>query len=416
MSKPAGRAALTFIFVSIVLDIVAFGIVIPVLPKLVESFVNNDSATAARWVGLFGTTWALMQFLCAPVLGSLSDRFGRRPVLLISIAGLGLDYIFMALAPTLGWLFVGRIISGMTASGFATASAYIADVTEPENRAAAFGIVGAAWGFGFIVGPALGGMLGASDPRLPFWVAGGLALVNALYGFFILPESLPADKRAPFSWARANPLGSLQFLRAHRELLPLAGTSFLYNLGHTVYPSVFVLWAGYVLQWGAKEVGFALAIVGVANVVVQGGVVRPLVRRLGARKALAIGATAGTIGFTLYGLTDVAWLFWVAVVVYAPAGVFNPSLMGVMSARIGPSGQGRLQGATSSLMGIAGMIGPALFTLVFAWSISEGAALHLPGLAFLIAAALFALAGMLGLHATRGLSTGAPRGNAPSST
>lgn len=401
MPKPAGRAALAFIFVSIVLDIVAFGIIIPVLPKLVESFVNNDSATAAEWVGLFGTVWALMQFCCAPVLGALSDRYGRRPVLLLSILGLGLDYIFMALAPTLGWLFVGRIISGMTASGFATASAYIADVTEPEQRAAAFGIVGAAWGFGFIVGPALGGVLGASDPRLPFWVAGALALVNALYGFFVLPESLPPERRAPFSWARANPLGSLQFLRAHRELLPLATVSFLYNLGHTVYPSVFVLWAGYVLDWGAREVGIALAVVGVANVVVQGGLVRPLVRRLGARRALAIGATAGTLGFALYGLTAVPWMFWVAVLVYAPAGVFNPSLMGVMSKRVGASGQGRLQGATSSLNGIAGMLGPGLFTLSFAATIRPSSGIHLAGLPFLIAAALFAAAGLLALRSIR---------------
>lgn len=401
MSRPAGRAALAFIFVSIVLDIVAFGIVIPVLPKLIESFVNYDSATAARWVGLFGTIWAFMQFICAPMLGALSDRYGRRPVLLLSIAGLGFDYIFMALAPTLGWLLVGRIVSGMTASGFATASAYIADVTEPENRAAAFGLVGAAWGFGFIVGPALGGMLGASDPRLPFWVAGALALVNAMYGFFILPESLPPEKRAAFSWARANPLGSLQFLRAHRELLPLAGVSFLYNLGHTVYPSVFVLWAGYVLKWGAKEVGFALAIVGIANVVVQGGVVRPMVKRLGARTALAIGATAGTVGFTLYGLTDAVWLIWIAIFVYAPAGVFNPSLMGVMSKRVGASGQGRLQGATSSLMGIAGMAGPPLFTLSYAAMIRPGARWHLPGLPFFIAAGLFAAAGLVAMRVTR---------------
>lgn len=401
MSKPAGRAALSFIFVSIVLDIVAFGIVIPVLPKLVESFVDYDSARAAEWVGLFGTVWALMQFICAPVLGALSDRYGRRPVLLLSIAGLGLDYVFMALAPTLGWLFVGRVLSGMTASGFATASAYIADVTEPENRAAAFGLVGAAWGFGFIVGPALGGVLGASDPRLPFWVAGGLALVNAMYGFFVLPESLPPEKRAAFSWARANPLGSLQFLRAHRELLPLASVSFLYNLGHTVYPSVFVLWAGYVLDWGAKEVGFALAVVGIANVVVQGGVVRPLVRRLGARKALAIGATAGTLGFALYGLTEAAWMFWIAIFVYAPAGVFNPSLMGVMSKRVGASGQGRLQGATSSLMGVAGMAGPALFTLSYAAMIRPEGRWHLPGLPFFIASALFAAAGVVAMRATR---------------
>ena len=410
MSKPAGRAALAFIFVSIVLDIVAFGIVIPVLPKLVESFVNNDAGVAARWVGVFGTVWALMQFLCAPFLGALSDHFGRRPILLLSIAGLGLDYVFMALAPTLGWLFVGRIVSGMTASGFATASAYIADVTEPEKRAAAFGIVGAAWGFGFIVGPALGGFLGATDPRLPFWVAGALALCNALYGLFVLPESLPADKRAPFSWQRANPLGALAFLREHRELLPLAGVSFLYNLGHTVYPSVFVLWAGYVLHWGAREVGVALAVVAIANVIVQGGVVRPLVKTLGPRRAMAIGAVAGTLGFALYGLVAAPWLFWIAVFVYAPAGVFNPSLMGVMSARVGPSGQGRLQGATSSLMGISGMLGPTLFTLTFAWAIGAGATRQLPGLPFLLAAALFAAAGAFGWRSTRS-PTGAAAAN-----
>lgn len=398
------RAALAFIFVSIVLDIVAFGIIIPVLPKLIESFVNNDAATAAEWVGLFGTVWALMQFVCAPVLGALSDHFGRRPVLLLSIAGLGLDYVLMALAPTLGWLLVGRILSGMTASGFATASAYIADVTEPENRAAAFGIVGAAWGFGFVVGPALGGVLGATDPRLPFWVAGVLALVNAAYGFFVLPESLSADKRAPFSWARANPLGSLRFLQAHRELFGLAGVSFLYNLGHTVFPSVFVLWAGYQYGWDAKDVGLALAVVGIANIVVQGGVVRPLVKKLGARRAMAIGATAGTLGFTLYGIAAAVPLFWIAIFVYAPAGVFNPSLMGVMSKRVGPSAQGRLQGATSSLMGIAGMLGPALFTLSFAWAIRPTSAIHLPGLPFLIAAALFAAAGVLAMRSTSAAS------------
>lgn len=400
MPKPAGRAALAFIFVSIVLDIVAFGIIIPVLPKLVESFVDNDVSRAAEWVGVFGTVWALMQFIFAPVLGALSDRFGRRPVLLLSIGGLGLDYVFMALAPTLGWLMVGRIISGMTASGFATASAYIADVTEPENRAAAFGIVGAAWGFGFVVGPALGGILGASDPRLPFWVAGVLALLNAAYGFFVLPESLPKEKRASFSWARANPLGSLRFLRAHRELFGLAGVSFLYNLGHTVFPSVFVLWASYQYGWDSKDVGIALAVVGIANIVVQGGLVRPLVKRLGARRAMAIGATAGTIGFTLYGFAAVVPIFWVAIFVYAPAGVFNPSLMGVMSKRVASNEQGRLQGATSSLMGIAGMTGPALFTLTFAWAIRPSSPIHMPGLPFLIAAALFGLAGLLAMRST----------------
>lgn len=401
MPKP-GRAALAFIFVSIVLDIIAFGIVIPVLPKLIESFVEGDTVRASQMFGLFGTVWALMQFLCSPLLGALSDHFGRRPVLLLSIAGLGLDYVFMALAPTLGWLFVGRIISGMTAAGFATATAYIADVTPAENRAAAFGLVGAAWGFGFIVGPALGGILGATDPRLPFWVAGGMALVNALYGIFVLPESLPPERRAPFRWSRANPMGSLRFLRSHRELFSLATTSFLYNLGHQVFPSVYVLWAGYRFGWDAKAVGIALAVIGVANVTVQGGMVRPLVKRVGQRRAMALGAIAGTIGFATYGFAATVPVFWLGVLLYAPAGVFNPSLMGMLSKRVGATEQGQLQGANSSIMGIAGLLGPGLFTLSFAWAIRDGAGGAFPGLPFLIAAVLFAGAGIIGWRSTRG--------------
>jgi len=403
------RAALAFIFVSLVLDIVAFGIVIPVLPQLIKGFLGGDTASAAHWYGIFGTTWAAMQFICSPLLGALSDRFGRRPVLLLSIFGLGLDYLMMALAPSLTWLFVGRILSGMTAAGFATAAAYIADVTPPEKRAGAFGLVGAAWGFGFIVGPALGGVLGASDPRLPFFVAGGLALVNAAYGLFVLPESLPPERRARFDIARANPVGALRLLRGHPELLGLAAASFLYNLGHTVFPSVFVLWAGYVLHWEAREVGFALALVGVANVLVQGGLVRPLVKRIGERRATAIGAVFGSTGFLLYGLAAHEPLFWIGAAVYAPARFFNPSLLGLISQRAGASAQGRVQGANASIMGIAGMLGPGLFTSSFAWAIAGGGQRwHLPGLPFLLAAALFAVAGGMVWWTTRRSPTGAP--------
>lgn len=401
MLRP-GRAALAFIFVSVVLDIVAFGIIIPVLPKLIESFVDGDPVRTAYWVGTFGTVWALMQFLCAPLLGALSDRFGRRPVLLLSITGLGLDYVLMAVAPSLAWLFIGRVLSGMTAAGFATAAAYIADVTPPEKRPAAFGLVGAAWGFGFIVGPALGGILGATDPRLPFWVAGALALVNAAYGLFVLPESLPPERRATFRLERANPIGSLMFLRSHGALLGLAGVSFLYNLGHQVFPAVFVIWAGFLFGWDARDVGLALAVVGVANVLVQGGLVRPMVRRIGARRAMMVGAAAGTLGFALYGLAATPFLFWIALVVYSPAGVFNPSLLGVMSKRVDGNEQGRLQGANSSIMGIAGLVGPGLFTLTYAWAIRPGTPLHLPGLPFLVAALLFGLAGALAWRSTRG--------------
>jgi DHA1 family tetracycline resistance protein-like MFS transporter len=395
------KAALAFIFVAMVLDIIAFGIVIPVLPKLIESFVSGDTGRAAEYFGLFGTVWALMQFICSPILGSLSDRFGRRPVLLLSITGLGLDYIFMALAPSLAWLFVGRMISGMTAAGFATAAAYIADVTTPEKRAGAYGMVGAAFGFGFIIGPALGGILGATDPRLPFWVAGGLALVNALYGFFVLPESLPLEKRAPFEWKKANPIGSLTFLRAHGELLSLASVSFMYALGHQVFPSVFVLWAGYVLKWDPKQVGMALAAVGVFSVIVQGGLVRPLVKKIGQRRTLMVGGFFGTLGFALYGFAGTVPMFWIAAVAYAPAGVFNPTLLGLLTKRVGPSEQGKLQGANASLSGIGGMLGPGLFALSFSWAIRPEATLHVPGLPFFIASALFGLAALIGWRATR---------------
>lgn len=401
------RAAIAFIFVSMVLDIVAFGIVIPVLPQLIKGFLGGDTARAAEWYGIFGTTWAAMQFVCSPFLGALSDRFGRRPVLLVSILGLGLDYLLMAFAPSLAWLFVGRVLSGMTAAGFATATAYIADVTPPERRAAAFGMVGAAWGFGFIVGPALGGLLGATDPRLPFLVAGGLALLNALYGFFVLPESLPPERRAAFDLRRANPLGSLQLLRARPQLASLGVVSFLYNLGHTVFPSVFVLWAGHQLRWDARQVGLALAAVGVLNVTVQGGLVRPVVKRIGERRALAIGATFGTIGFALYGVAATVPVFWIGAVLYAPAGFFNPSLLGLISRRADPSEHGRVQGATASIMGIAGMLGPGLFTTAFAWAIRDGARWHLPGLPFLIAAALFGVAGAVAWRVTRHPPTGA---------
>ena len=403
-ASPAGaprRAALAFIFVSLILDIVAFGIVIPVLPQLIKGFVGGDTQRAAHWYGIFGTTWAAMQFLCSPLLGALSDRFGRRPVLLLSITGLGLDYLLMALAPSLTWLFVGRVLSGMTAAGFATATAYIADVTPPERRAASFGLVGAAWGFGFIIGPALGGILGASNPRLPFFVAGGIALLNALYGLVVLPESLPPERRAPFRWTRANPLGALTLLRAHRELIGLASASLFYAIGHTVFSSVFVLWAGYQLGWDARQVGYALAMVGVLNVVVQGGIVRPLVQRLGERRAIAIGATAGAAGFFLYGIATSELAFWLGALVYCPAGLFNPSLLGLISRRVGPSEQGQVQGANSSLTGIAGMIGPALFTAAFSSAIAPGGAVHLPGIPFLIAAALFAAAGLTAWRASR---------------
>ncbi len=285
----ARPAALAFIFALVVVDVIAMGVVIPVLPKLVESFEGGDTARAAAVYGVFGTAWALMQFFAMPILGAASDRFGRRPVILVSCLGLGLDYFLMALAPNLAWLFVGRVISGITAASISTAFAYIADVSPPEKRAAAFGMIGAGFGLGFTLGPALGGLLGGIDPRLPFWVAGVLALANAAYGYFVLPESLPKEKRSPFRWARANPVGSLKLLRSHRELYGIAAVLFLMQLSHVVFPAVTVLYMGYRYGWGEMTVGLVLAAVGVCSMIVQGGLIRPVVKRIGERHALGAG-------------------------------------------------------------------------------------------------------------------------------
>lgn len=383
--------AVVFIFITVVLDILALGIVIPVLPRLIEEFLGGDTARAATIFGLFGTTWALMQFVFAPVLGGLSDRFGRRPVILISCLGLGLDYFLMALAPSLTWLFVGRILSGVTAASFATAGAYIADVTPVEQRAAGFGMIGAAFGVGFVLGPALGGVLGATDPRLPFWVAGGLALLNAAYGFFVLPESLPADRRKPFSWRRANPMGSLELLRRHRGLMGLASLGVLYQLAHHALASVFVLYVGYRYGWTARDTGLTLAAVGVMSVIVQGGLVRPLVAKFGERRTLLIGLAGGIAGFTIYGLAGSGAVFLLGVPVFGLVGLFNPSLQGLMTRRVSGSDQGQLQGINGSFMGLTGIVGPGLFTGIFALSIRPGG-VSLPGAPFLVAAGLLTVA------------------------
>jgi DHA1 family tetracycline resistance protein-like MFS transporter len=393
-------AAITFIFITVVLDILALGIVIPVLPVLVEEFLGGDTARAASVFGLFGTVWALMQFVFAPILGSLSDRFGRRPVILLSCLGLGLDYVLMALAPTITWLFVGRVLSGVTSASFATAGAYIADVTPVERRAAGFGMIGAAFGVGFVLGPALGGVLGAVDPRLPFWVAGGLALLNALYGYFVLPESLPLERRKPFSWRRANPLGTLEMLRRHAGLAGLASVALIYHLVHHVLPSVYVLYVGYRYGWNPRETGLTLAAVGVMSVIVQGGLVRPLVARFGERRTLLAGLAAGIAGYLIFGLSDQGARFLIGVPVFGLMGLFNPSLQGLMTRRVAPSEQGQLQGINGSFMGLTGIVGPGLFTSVFALAIGRGADWHLPGAPFVLAASLLSVAWLVAWRVT----------------
>ncbi len=394
------RAAIAFIFVTVMLDMLAVGMIAPVLPKLVASFTHGDTASAARMYGLFGTAWALMQFLFSPVLGGLSDRFGRRPVVLLSNLGLGLDYVLMALAPTLSWLFVGRVISGITAASFGTASAYIADVTPAEKRAGAFGMLGAAFGIGFVLGPALGGLLGGSDPRLPFWVAAALSLANATYGLFVLPESLPPERRSPFRIERANPIGALQLLRSHPQLLGLALVTFLCSVAHEVLPSTFVLYTTYRYAWTAKTIGLTLASVGVCFGLVQGALVRRVVASFGERRSLWLGLTFGALGFAWYGLAPTGFVFWFGVPITALWGLSGPANQGLMSRLVSPSEQGQLQGATTSLRGVAGLVGPLLFTHTFARFIDPSTRLQLPGAPFLLAGLLIACALPVALRAS----------------
>lgn len=397
----ARRGALAFIFVTVVLDMLAFGIMIPVLPKLVEGFLHGDTARAAQVYGYFGMAWAAMQFAFSPLLGAASDRWGRRPLILLSCFGLGIDFLFMTFAPTLGWLFVGRLVSGITASSFSMASAYIADVTPAEKRAAAYGLLGAGFGIGFVFGPALGGLLGHDNPRLPFAVAGVLALLNAAYGFFVLPESLPRERRTPrLNWARANPVGALKLLRSHRELSGLALVYFIFQFAHYVLPSACILYASYRYDWGARSLGLMMAATGVCSILVQALLVRRAVPRLGERGTLFAGLAFATLGFLGFGLAPTGAWFLAAIPVFALAGLVNPGLQALMTACVKPDEQGQLQGANASLLGIAGLFAPGFFTQVFAIFISPGAP-HLPGAPMLCAALLTGIAVALTRAATR---------------
>ena len=391
-APPVRNAAVAFIFITILLDMFALGLIMPILPKLVESFVDNDTASAARIFGLFGTAWAAMQFIFSPILGGLSDRFGRRPVVLLSNFGLALDYVLMALAPSLIWLFIGRVISGITSASVSTAFAYIADITPPERRAAVFGKVGAAFGAGFIVGPAIGGLLGHTDPRLPFWVAAGLSFANTLYGLLILPESLPRDRRSPFRWKSANPLGALNLLRADRVLAGLSIMNFVAQLAHVVLPSTFVLYATYRYGWDTRTVGLTLAMVGICAMVVQGAGIGPIVRRIGERRALLLGLGCGAVGFLIFGAAPTGPLFWLGIPVMALWGLAGAATQALMTQLVAPDQQGQLQGATTSVQSVSQLVGPFLFTLIFAYFIGGQAPLQLPGAPFLLASALLVLA------------------------
>jgi DHA1 family tetracycline resistance protein-like MFS transporter len=398
------RRALALILCTVTLDALAVGLMIPVLPRILVDFSDGDTARAAEVLGLFTTIWALMQLVSSPVLGVLSDRVGRRPVILISCLGLGLDYMFMAVAPSLWLLLVGRIISGITAATITTAYAYVADVTPENDRARAFGLLGVSFGVGFIVGPALGGLLAGITPRLPFWAAAAACLLNAGFGWFVLPESLPKEHRMAFSWARANPLGAVRLLARHRELLGLAMVNFLGQLGHQVLPAVTVLYTGYRYGWSETHVGLTLAFVGVCSALVQGVLVGPVVERLGERRTLILGVACGAVGMAIYGVAPTGWMFLIGVPVMSLWGLAGPAILGLMSRMVSSSEQGQLYGANTALTSIATLIGPGLFALPFSALLDR-----LPGVSFDLAGLILLMALAVGWWVTRTPDAGRPR-------
>lgn len=379
-------AALGFIFITLLIDVTGLGIIIPVLPSLIKELINGDLSQASLYGGWLMFAYAGMQFLFAPVLGGLSDRFGRRPVLLASLFGFGLDYLLLAFAPSILWLFVGRLIAGVTGASFTTASAYIADISAPEKRAQNFGIIGAAFGLGFIIGPVVGGLLGQFGPRVPFFAAAAITLVNWLYGYFVLPESLPADRRRPFDIRRANPLGSLRALRRYPAILGLVAAFFFIYLGGHVNQSTWAYFTMLKFGWNEAWVGYSLGFVGLTVAIVQGGLLRIVVPWLGQWRSVFVGLAFYIVGFVLFAFATQGWMMFAFMVPFALGGFAGPSLQGLISGQVPSNEQGELQGALTSMTSVTSIIGPPLMTNLFAYFTGAEAWVYFPGAAFLTAA------------------------------
>lgn len=381
-------AALSFIFVTVLIDVIGFGIIIPVMPKLIEHLTGEGLSEASQYGGWLLFAFALMQFFCSPIVGGLSDRYGRRPVLLLALLGFGLDYLFLAFAPTITWLFVGRVIAGATGASMTTATAYIADVSEPEKRAQNFGLIGAAFGLGFIIGPVIGGLFSHWGPRAPFLAAAGLTFINVLYGYFILPESLLPENRRPFNWARANPVGSLMHLWRYPVVTGLiASLVLIYVAAHAVQST----WSYYTMQkfgWDEAWVGYSLGFVGVLIALVQGLLIRITIPKLGQKWSIYTGLLLYTFGLALFAFATQGWMMFAFLVPYCLGGICGPALQGVISSQVPASEQGELQGALTSLISATAIIGPPVMTNLFAWFTKPNAPVHFPGAPFLAGAVL----------------------------
>lgn len=403
------KPAIGFIFITLLIDITGWGLIIPVLPKLIEQLIQGDISTAAKWAGWLGFAYAFTQFIFSPIIGSLSDQFGRRPVLLFSLFGFGIDYILLALAPTMGWLFAGRIIAGITGSSITTASAYIADISNATTRAKNFGMIGAAFGLGFILGPVLGGLLGQFGPRVPFWTAAVLCLLNWLYGYFVLPESLDVAHRRQFSWSSAIPFKSLLNLRKYPSIGGLiASLVLVYVAGHAVQSN----WSFYGIErfsWDEKMIGISLGVVGLLVGAVQGGLVRIVNPKIGNEKSVYIGLLLYAIGMVLFGLATQTWMMFIFLIPYCLGGIAGPALQSIISGQVPPNQQGELQGALTSLMSATAIVGPPLMTNTFAYFTQKSAPAYLPGAPFFLASFLMLISAVLAfrsLHPTKQLSVG----------
>jgi DHA1 family tetracycline resistance protein-like MFS transporter len=397
----AERYGLTFIFITLLIDVLGFGLVIPITPALITQLSHGTISSSSRLYGLLIASYGLMQFFSGPILGSLSDRIGRRPVLLAALLFNGFDYMVMALAPAVGWLFVGRIASGIAGASFTAGSAYIADISPPEKRAQNFGLIGAAFGVGFVVGPALGGYLGGFDPRLPFWAAAGLSILNFTYGLIFVPESLAPENRRPFSLAKANPVGSLGLLSRYPSTILMGGVLVLSGLAQQSLQSTWVLSTTYKFNWTTKQNGIALALVGLTFGLVQAGLSRILIPKMGEPRAFVIGTAISCFSFFLLGSAVATWMMYASILIWSLSGLSGPALQSILSKSYGPDEQGALQGAMTSVQSLTGIVGPIVATAIFAYYTSPKAPAIVPGAAFFFAAALSVAALVVGIAAVR---------------
>ncbi|SDM42704.1 MFS transporter, DHA1 family, tetracycline resistance protein [Catalinimonas alkaloidigena] len=397
------KAALGFIFVTLLIDVIGLGIIAPVLPTLITELIHDDLSQAATYGGWLLFAYAFMQFLCAPVVGGLSDRYGRRPVLLASLFGFGVDYLFLAFAPTIGWLFIGRIVAGVMGASFTTASAYIADVSPPEKRAQNFGMIGAAFGVGFVIGPVLGGVLGQYGSRIPFLAAAGLTFLNFLYGYFILPESLTAENRRAFRWKRANPIGSLQQARRYPVLMGLLASLVLIYLAAHAPQSTWSYFTMERFGWSEAQVGFSLGALGLLVGVVQGFLTRFTIPKLGMKRSIFVGFAFYMLGFLLFSFATQGWQMYIFLVPYALGGISGPALQGLLSTQVPANEQGELQGALTSLISVTSILGPPLMTNLFAYFTGDQAPFYFPGAPFLMGAVLIVLSIVLAVAPLRRL-------------